>query len=98
MVTFVNGTAKIAPDHFAKVTQKEIGWGLWSETSVDVFEIPHTITPEDLLALDNFFRSLILNHESEIVGANASVTYFPPIDCNQVAGYVKAMWEGKLIF
>ena len=81
VITIVRGTVKIAPDIFAKVTQEEVGWGLWSETKVDLIYEPHTVTPADVIALDTFFRSIIHINECDTVGVPSGITGFPKIDC-----------------
>lgn len=81
LVSYVYGQAKIAEDIYAKVTQHEFAWGLWSSTSVDIFYEPHKVTPADMLALQAFFRSVLQNGECDALETNATITYFPKIDC-----------------
>lgn len=91
VVTIVRGTVKIAPDIFAKITQEEVGWGLWSETKVDMIYEPHVVTPADVMALDAFFRSIIQNNECDAMGVNATINGFPQIDCKRMRRVLRGL-------
>lgn len=81
LIATVYGELKIAPDIFKEdVTEKHL-FGLISDSYTKYYYAPHVVTPEDVLALDNFFESILLNSECILMGINGTITYFPDLDC-----------------
>ena len=81
LISFSYGKVKLAPDYYEQVTTNEYLWGAISRTSVSFFQNPHKVTPQDLLALQNFFFSVINNNQCITVGADAFIKDFPNLDC-----------------
>lgn len=81
LISSVYGKIKIAPDILKETESDKYFFGMMGGDYTKYYFEPHPISPQDVMYMGDFFQAIIVNAESQVMGLNASITYFPSIDC-----------------
>lgn len=82
LISYIYGEQKISEDIFVFTESHKYLFGLLSDSQEVYVHEPHKISPEDVIAMELFYQSILHNCNCEVLGlANCSITFFPNLDC-----------------